>query len=99
MATAGALVYGLAHAKEYKAHVADPFGPQQRFGVISMPKLEAGKLRAIDVAGAVTQDIKHYLKSLSYVICIPIVIYIKITSVSIMMVVIADSMLHARLDR
>jgi class 3 adenylate cyclase/NAD(P)-dependent dehydrogenase (short-subunit alcohol dehydrogenase family) len=62
---ATALVYCLAHAKEYNAQVADPFDPLQRFGVIKVPKLEAGDLRALDVAGAVSQDIKYYLQGLT----------------------------------
>ena len=60
-----ALVYCLAHAKEYNAQVADPFDPLQRFGVIDVPKLETGNLRALDVAGAVSQDIKYYLQGLT----------------------------------
>jgi class 3 adenylate cyclase len=62
---ATALVYCLAHAEEYNAQVADPFDPLQRFGVIDVPKLEADNLRALDVAGAVSQDIKYYLRGLS----------------------------------
>jgi class 3 adenylate cyclase/NAD(P)-dependent dehydrogenase (short-subunit alcohol dehydrogenase family) len=62
---ATALVYCLAHAKEYNAQVADPFDPLQRFGVIDVPKLEAGNLRAMDVAGAISQDIKYYLRGLT----------------------------------
>ncbi len=62
---ATALVYCLAHAEEYNAQVADPFDPLQRFGVISVPKPEADNLRAIDVAGAVSQDIKYYLQGLT----------------------------------
>jgi class 3 adenylate cyclase len=62
---ATALVYCLAHAKEYNAQVADPFDPLQRFGVINVPKLDEGNLRALDVAGAVSQDIKYYLRGLT----------------------------------
>jgi class 3 adenylate cyclase len=62
---ATALVYCLAHAEEYNSQVADPFDPLQRFGVINVPKLEAGNLRAMDVAGAVSQDIKYYLQGLT----------------------------------
>jgi class 3 adenylate cyclase/NAD(P)-dependent dehydrogenase (short-subunit alcohol dehydrogenase family) len=62
---ATALVYCLAHAEEYNAQVADPFDPLQHFGVINVPKLEAGNLRAMDVAGAVSQDIKYYLQGLT----------------------------------
>jgi class 3 adenylate cyclase len=62
---ATALVYCLAHAKEYNAQVADPFDPLQRFGVINVPKLESGDLRAMDVAGAISQDIKYYLQGLT----------------------------------
>jgi len=62
---ATALVYCLAHAEEYNAQVADPFDPLARFGVITVPKVDAKDLRAIDVAGAVSQDIKHYLYGLT----------------------------------
>jgi NAD(P)-dependent dehydrogenase (short-subunit alcohol dehydrogenase family) len=54
-----------AHAEEYNAQVADPFDPLKRFGVISVPKPEAGNLRANDVAGAVSQDIKNYFQGLT----------------------------------
>jgi len=62
---ATALVYCLAHAEEYNAQVADPFDPLQHHGIISVPKPEPDNLRALDVAGAVSQDIKNYLQGLS----------------------------------
>ncbi len=62
---ATALVYCLAHAEEYNGQVADPFDPLERFGVITVPKVDAKHVRAIDVAGAVSQDVKHYLRGVT----------------------------------
>lgn len=62
---AAALVYCLAHAEEYNAQVADPFDPLRRFGVIDVPKVDAEDVRAMDVAGAVSQDVKLYLQGLT----------------------------------
>lgn len=62
---ATALIYCLAHAEEYNAQVADPFDPLERFGIIDVPKVDAEHARAIDVAGAVSQDVKNYLRGLT----------------------------------
>jgi NAD(P)-dependent dehydrogenase (short-subunit alcohol dehydrogenase family)/class 3 adenylate cyclase len=61
---ATALVYAISRADEYHGHVADPFEPLSRAGVIEMPKV--GQAEDIDVSGPLSGIyIKQYLGDVS----------------------------------
>lgn len=62
---AAGLVYTIAHAPEYHGHVADPFEPLSRLGVIDLPTAEESLSVALTTEASLPQHLKQFLTNVT----------------------------------